>query len=96
MHVKTVMVLTKSGQLEELDEYSYCESIHAGPLSPWHIRKLTGGRKLGGGITTNSLCGRVAQGWDLSVPIALGHDRHTCRECLSEYRVATAMGVSCG
>jgi hypothetical protein len=70
--------------------YAYCESVHAGSLSPWHIRELdqTGKLRLGGGITTNSLCGRVARGWDLNVPIAFGHDKHTCRDCLVEFRAA--------
>lgn len=69
--------------------YSYCESVHAGGLSPWHIRKLDrAGLRLGGGITTNSLCGRVARGWDLNVPMGLAHDKHTCRDCLIEFRAA--------
>jgi hypothetical protein len=75
-----------------MSSYAYCESVHAGGLSPWHIRELdqSGKLKLGGGITTNSLCGRVARGWDLNVPISLGHDKHTCRDCLIEFRAAAA------
>lgn len=68
--------------------FSFCESVYAGPRSPWHIRKLTEvGRKLGGGIDTPSLCERVKQGWDLEVEINEFHlERNTCQDCLKEYR----------
>lgn len=53
-------------------EYSYCEPVWAAPLASWCIRPLTdAGRKLGGGVDTESLCGRVSveQGWDLPYPV---------------------------
>jgi hypothetical protein len=55
-----------------MTEYSYCEPAWAAPLGSWCIRPLTDtGRKLGGGVDTESLCGRVlvGQGWDLDVPV---------------------------
>lgn len=73
--------------------YSFCESVAAGPRSPWHIRKLTDkGKKLGGGIDTPGLCGhpRVTYGWDLDVDINEFHlEKVTCKECLKIYRRAT-------
>lgn len=51
-------------------EYSYCEPTWAAPLADWCIRPLTDvGRKLSGGVDTESLCGRVLvnQGWDLDI-----------------------------
>ena len=64
------------------DTFSYCESIAATATSTWHIRKLTSkGRKLGGGIDTPSLCGRVTSGWDLAVPIGTAPGKHICCEC---------------
>jgi hypothetical protein len=66
--------------------YSYCESVHATSTSPWHIRRLDEqGQKLGGGITTRSLCGLVKQGWDLQPSLQPSHNQHTCIECLAEY-----------
>lgn len=53
-------------------DYSYCEPVWAGPLAKWCIRRLTNAaRKLGGGVDTESLCGRVPrhQGWDLTVQV---------------------------
>jgi hypothetical protein len=48
--------------------YAYCESVHATPMSPHHIRKLTAaGMKSGGGADTAALCGRdLRAGWDTS------------------------------
>jgi hypothetical protein len=68
--------------------YSFCESTAAGSRSPWHIREVPVGEepKLGGGITTNSLCGRVARGWDLEVVIDEHHLGHAHSECVTEYR----------
>lgn len=72
--------------LDEKPPYAFCESVHAAPLAPWHIRKLSeAGLKTGGGIDTPSLCGRVrpfgdesgerrgAGGWDLRVRILPRH-----------------------
>ena len=71
-------------------DMSFCESVMAGPKSSWHLRKLTkAGRKLGGGIDTPSLCGRVKQGWDLDVEINEFHlMKNTCQDCLKVYREA--------
>jgi len=71
---------------EHLDAYSFCETVTAGPLSPWHIRPLIGGeRKLGGGATTPALCGRTVA-WDLNVPIDPHHLSHSCKECAEKYK----------
>ena len=74
-----------------MPKFSFCESIHAGPKSPWHIRKLTEkGKKLGGGIDTKSLCNVVNLGWDLEVDINPFHLEHTtCKKCLEVYRAMT-------
>lgn len=67
--------------------YSFCERVWAGPRSPWHIRPLTSiGRKLGGGIDTTSLCGRVDKGWDLDVEVTPHHLDHACKACVEVYR----------
>ena len=69
--------------------YSFCEASWAGPLSPWHIRKLTSvGKKLGGGVDTNSLCGRInnGRGWDLSAEITDHHLDHSCKDCVEIYK----------
>jgi hypothetical protein len=78
--------------------FSFCESSLAGPLAPWHIRRLTSvGRKSGGGIDTPSLCGHVKPfatggqgGWDLDFEIEERHLMHACRSCVAKYRVAIA------
>lgn len=54
---------------------TFCESITATSSSPWHVRE-TLEQKFGGGINTNSLCGRVRAsrgGWDLDVPFDSKH-----------------------
>jgi hypothetical protein len=67
--------------------YSFCESVTANVTSPWHIRKLTAaGKKLGGGIDTESLCGLVKRGWDLGVEITEHHLGHACKECVKLYK----------
>jgi len=70
--------------------YSFCESIHAGPLARWHIRPVSEGMplKFGGGIQTAALCGhpKAGQGWDLEVPITEKHLDHTCVSCAEIYR----------
>ena len=71
--------------------YSFCESVWAGPKAPWHIRRITDkGLKLGGGIDTTSLCGRVTNGWDIGVTITRDHLTHSCSRCAELYSVATA------
>lgn len=66
--------------------FSFCESVTATSNSPWHIRKLDGhGKKLGGGITTTSLCALVTRGWDLDVELTEHHLKRSCRRCVAEY-----------
>lgn len=70
--------------------FSFCESVYAGPCGVWHIRELTSvGAKTGGGIDTKSLCGHVRPdvgGWDLEVPITEQHLQHACGGCAEAYR----------
>ena len=72
-------------------EYSFCESVHATGATASCIRPLTeAGRKLGGGIDTPSLCGRVQppNGWDLAygiTPERIAHPRVTCKRCADLY-----------
>jgi len=80
---------------EVKNHFSFCESIHATSLSKWHIRRLTDeGPKHGGGIDTDSLCGRVekGRGWDLEVKPGnkelMGQTDKwpfVCKECLQRY-----------
>jgi len=79
-------------------KYSFCESVTG--IGPWHIRPLTAwGRKLGGGIDTGSLCGRVQPmgifgpdghrgggGWDIGVEIKPDRLDGPCPKCVEEYR----------
>lgn len=73
--------------------YSFCESIFAGPLAPWHIRRMTSvGKKLGGGIDTQGLCGfpKKRAGWDLEVGLTKHHlNNNACKRCLERYREET-------
>ena len=69
--------------------YSFCESVHAGPETLWHIRRLSdAGQKLGGGIDTPFLCyrGTQSRGWDLDVQITDHHLGHCCPRCADVYR----------
>lgn len=80
----------------DLSTYSFCEPTHAGPLAPWCIRKLSrNGRKVGGGVDTYSLCGRVkpcdvggSGGWDLPNALVADYldDKIACRKCLAKLR----------
>ena len=75
------------------DEYSFCESVYASAISPWCIRPLTeAGRKVGGGVDTGSLCGRVKcrQGWDINVPVASFERNNACKKCVAIYQSGTA------
>jgi len=66
-------------------KYSFCETVTAGPNTPWHIRSLSEqGQKLGGGADTPALCGRKVA-WDLAVEITESHLTHCCRRCQIEY-----------
>jgi len=68
--------------------YSFCETISAQALAPWHIRELTAlGMKLGGGADTDALCG-VPVAWDLKVPISAHHLSHCCRKCSGIFLLA--------
>lgn len=75
--------------------YTFCEPSTAGPCAPWCIRPLTAaGRKLGGGVDTASLCGRVKPcdvggwgGWDVLCDVKLDQPG-ACRECLAKLREA--------
>jgi hypothetical protein len=86
--------------------YAFCESVSAGGASRWHVRKLdAAGLKLGGGITTPSLCGRVRPmgqpypgepkrkgvgGWDLRVEITEDRlMRSACPSCALRYEETT-------
>lgn len=61
-------------------QFSFCETITAGPETPWHIRELTSaGRKLGGGADTLSLCNKKVS-WDLRVSLDPSIDR-CCGVC---------------
>ncbi len=68
----------------EVVGYSFCESVNATGISPWCIRKLSSqGQMLGGGVDTDSLCGRIQSpfGWDLPVRVSLAHP-YACKRCL--------------
>ena len=65
---------------------SFCEPVWAGPLAPWCVRELTDkGRFLGGGVDTDSFCGRVrdGEGWDLETAFDMDLD-HFCKLCRLE------------
>lgn len=72
--------------------YAFCESVAATSHSPWHIRRLDdAGKKLGGGITSSSLCALVTRGWDLEVDINPFHlDKQTCKRCKALYEEQTS------
>ena len=68
-----------------MDKYSFCEAVLATSVSPWCVRVLTPiGQKFGGGVDTDSLCGRVqdGMGWDLPVPFDIDHPS-ICLRCLN-------------
>lgn len=71
--------------------YAFCEPVVAGSNSPWCLRKITDkGLRPGGGVDSNSLCGRVKApyGWDVDVPVT--QDRvdsdFVCKRCLEVLR----------
>lgn len=50
---------------------SFCETVTARALAPWHIRERDAAEPLkpNGGLFTQALCGRdLAGGWDLPAP----------------------------
>lgn len=66
--------------------YAFCETILAGSLSPWHIRKLTErGLKPGGGADSPALCGRKVA-WDIATPIRESLLKNACKKCQEVYR----------
>ena len=73
---------------------SYCESVTASAISPWCIREL-GPKGLcpGGGVDTESLCGRVKThyGWDI-VTVEVTPDNsarvEACPRCREMVRLA--------
>lgn len=73
---------------DERPHFAFCESVAAGGGSPWHVRQIPNGEglKLGGGITTSSLCKRAHRGWDLNVRITEHHLDHACPACAKAYR----------
>jgi hypothetical protein len=78
--------LTPTKIFEMPDTISFCETITAGPDTPWHIRRLSKkGPKYGGGADTKALCEREVS-WDLRVPMTKFHlSNNTCRKCLKIY-----------
>ena len=73
-------------------EYSFCESFAA---IVRHIRPLTSiGRKLGGGVDTQALCGKSVA-WDLSTPVSCnGDEPHICVPCSENFRSIPAGEVA--
>ena len=69
-----------------IDKYSFCENVHSGPLSRWHIRKLTDkGKKFGGGADTLSLCEKQVH-WDLGVGLTkFNLANNACLKCLEKF-----------
>ena len=69
-----------------MDKYSFCENVHAGPCSRWHIRKLSDkGKKFGGGADTSALCEKQVH-WDVNVELTIYHlDHNTCPKCLKKF-----------
>jgi hypothetical protein len=84
----------------DLSTYTFCEPSFAGPRAPWCIRKLTAiGKKLGGGVDTPSLCGRVKPtavggpgGWDLTHTLGEAdlEAEFTCKKCVAKLREQVA------
>jgi hypothetical protein len=92
--------LSLTWEADETPPYAFCEPVFATSLRPWCIRKLgKAGLKLGGGIDTPSLCGRVqpsctsggkgSGGWDNSVRIMPQHLTHCCATCRAIYKRET-------
>lgn len=72
--------------------FVFCRSVAAGSRRhpSQHIRELAYNEspKLGGGIISNSLCGRISSGWDLADELTVEALAVACQECVHEYRVA--------
>lgn len=80
------------------DLFSYCETVTAGPSTPWHIRLRGQGAPLlpGGGISGPAACGRdLAGGWDIpgrgvSTTDLASLDAAVCQRCADSFRFFTA------
>jgi hypothetical protein len=79
----------------EIPAFAFCEPRWAVMNAPWCIRPITAtGLHLGGGVDTQSLCGRVhpvedmgsGGGWDLNVRLSKGQLARACPKCVAEYR----------
>lgn len=71
-----------------MTKYSYCEPSWAASNARWCIRRLTkAGKKLSGGVDTNSLCTRVhtGLGWDIQCDIDSRMTEIGCPECVAIY-----------
>lgn len=70
--------------------HAFCESVHATPDSPVHLRAVgSEGLLPGGGIPTAALCGRdVHGGWDLA-------EDAVTPERVAELRDYTGIGRLC-
>jgi hypothetical protein len=67
-------------------DYSFCETVHVGSHSRWHIRKLSNvGQKFSGGADTPALCEAVVS-WDLKTKITEISLKNACSKCLVIYR----------
>jgi len=77
-----------------MSKYSFCETVTASSVSPWHIRELTAvGRKLGGGADTLALCGREVS-WDLSGGVKIfEHRMRACSSCWIIYERECTKGA---
>jgi len=75
---------------EDRPPFTFCEPVWVSGSGHWCIRKTTEvGLKLGGGVDTPSLCGRVeaGRGWDLAVRMTEHHlNENACPKCLPKYR----------
>lgn len=70
--------------------FVFCRSAAAGfrRQPSQHIRELAYDEapKLGGGIISNSLCGRISSGWDLDDELTDEALAAACPECVEEHR----------
>jgi hypothetical protein len=68
----------------------FCEPVAASSISPWCLRYVEGESRLSGGVTTDSLCGRVKapMGWDVDVPVDTWQltGGRACRRCVDALR----------
>lgn len=73
--------------------YAYCESSTAGPLTPWHIRRVGPEGVLPGGGALAPICNLAAVwigGWDIPglTPSVEENDRQgsgVCQRCVVEF-----------